>query len=589
MPPESRTFCLPVGPSTLMIRGGGVYIPAMQTALHILSLVEQLKNELVGGRIETTAFYKKLRTAVFTIRKDRERPALVLDFHPAGAGVYCVPGNKIAIETAEKPWPIFGLEGAEILSVVQPSLDRIFELGVRQGEKQMRVVFEALGPNANFWLLDHNGRKQATLRNRKFTPGDPYQHLETGDRIDPFKITGARLRERLQETADRSPLAAVKSILLGFNDTMTREALTRANPSSAAVDWTSLEHAESLAKAVREIAERFLQPQSAYLYRLRAGLEVYPFKLTSTEQTPEKFKNLSIAIMEMLTRLQTTVSESGEEQRIVKAVAAAIRRHERLIKNVEADIAKAADFERCKRFGELLQLNRHRLKKGVKSVEVEDVLSENTEKVHIELDPAASPNANIDAYFRRHRKGREGLELLQRRLEIVTDELRSLQKMNDELGADFDRATEKYASELLSLLPREAQKRDTLPRLPYREARLSTGLTIFVGRDGADNDRTTFEFAKPYELWFHTQQCAGSHVVMKFPNKSFVPSKREIEETAAIAAFHSKARNDTLVPVAYTERRYVRKPRKAKPGLVMIEREKSVMVVPKKERAGEKL
>jgi predicted ribosome quality control (RQC) complex YloA/Tae2 family protein len=69
--------------------------------------------------------------------------------------------------------------------------------------------------------------------------------------------------------------------------------------------------------------------------------------------------------------------------------------------------------------------------------------------------------------------------------------------------------------------------------------------------------------------------------VLKFPNKSFEPSRREIEETAAIAAWHSKARNDSLVPVVYTERKYVRKPRKAKPGLVTVERETSVMVEPR--------
>jgi predicted ribosome quality control (RQC) complex YloA/Tae2 family protein len=117
--------------------------------------------------------------------------------------------------------------------------------------------------------------------------------------------------------------------------------------------------------------------------------------------------------------------------------------------------------------------------------------------------------------------------------------------------------------------------------LPYKEYLLSTGLKIYVGRDGADNDRTTFDFARPYELWFHTQQCPGSHVVIKFPNKSFVPSKLEIGETAAIAAWFSKARNDSLVPVIYTERRHVRKPRKAKPGLVTVQRETSVMVEPK--------
>jgi predicted ribosome quality control (RQC) complex YloA/Tae2 family protein len=122
---------------------------------------------------------------------------------------------------------------------------------------------------------------------------------------------------------------------------------------------------------------------------------------------------------------------------------------------------------------------------------------------------------------------------------------------------------------------------DTTPRLPYREYTLSTGARIYVGRDGADNDSTTFQHAKPFELWFHAQQCPGSHVILKFPNKSFVPSKIEIEETASAAAFYSKARKNKLVPVIYTERKYVRKPRGAKAGLVVVDREKSVMVPPR--------
>jgi predicted ribosome quality control (RQC) complex YloA/Tae2 family protein len=568
-----------------MAAGYRTYIRTMQTALHIAALAAQLKKELVGGQIEATEFYKKLRTALFLVRNDRERVGLVFVFHPAGSGACCVPVSKIKLETTEKPWPIFGLDGAKVVDVIQPSLDRIFELVVMQGGENRRVVFEVLGPNGNLWLLDRSGGKLATLRNRKFVQGGDYKPPETSDRMKPFDVSGAQLRDRLGELTGRSPLATLKNILLGFNDTMIKETLSRANPSGATFDPTDPNHAEALANAVRQMAERFRQPESAYLYERRGSFEVYPFKLTFTELQPEKFKSLSAATLEMITRQKTTVNEAGEEQRVIKAVAAAIKRHERLIRNVEADIKKAADYEWYKRLGELLQMNRDQLRKGMASIEVDDILSETSEKVVIELDPAISPNANIEEYFRRHRKGREGLELLQRRCEIVTEELKSLRAMNEELEADLDSAREKYAAELFSLLPRETDKRDALPRLPYREARLSTGLTIFVGRDGADNDRTTFEFAKPYELWFHTQQCAGSHVVMKFPNKSFVPSKREIEETAAIAAFHSKARHDSLVPVAYTERRHVRKPRKAKPGLVMVELEKSVMVVPQKERA----
>ncbi|UCE25102.1 MAG: DUF814 domain-containing protein, partial [Candidatus Zixiibacteriota bacterium] len=167
------------------------------------------------------------------------------------------------------------------------------------------------------------------------------------------------------------------------------------------------------------------------------------------------------------------------------------------------------------------------------------------------------------------------------------DELGGLTAIQNDLEQNFDSARQKYEPEIMSLLPGERAEREVAPRLPYRPYVLSSGLTIFVGRDGADNDRTTFEFARPYELWFHTQQCAGSHVVMKYPNKSFEPSRREIEETAAIAAYFSKARKDSLVPVVYTQRKYVRKPRRAKPGLVLVEREKSVMVEPTKPSAAD--
>jgi len=557
----------------------------MPTALHIAALVNQLKAEIAAGRIVSTKFYKKLRTALFIVKKDSHRTALAFVYHPAGSGCFCVPAPKIKLETTEKPWPIFGLDGADVVEIVHPALDRIFELVLRHEGEVRRVVFEVLGPNGNLWLLDRSGGKQATLRNRKYVVGERYEPPEIGDRISPYEITGERLLARLGPKIDRSPMAALKGGLLGFDDTMTREVLSRAGLPVSELGSLNHEQAAMLARAVRDIAQRFTESHSAYLYSIRGGVEVYPFKLVSVEAQPDRFKTLSLATMEMVARRQVTVIETDEEKRLLKAVAAAIKRQQRLIKNVESDLGKAADFEQYKHLGELLQVNRNRLKKGMTSIEVEDVLSESPQRVVIELNPALSPHDNIDDYFRRHRKGRESLDLLKRRLEIVTGELDSLYRIQDELGADFETARNRYQAELTSLLPREADRREIRPRLPYREARLSTGLTVFIGRAGTDNDRTTFEFAKPYELWFHAQQCPGSHVVMKFPNKSFQPSKREIEETAAIAAWHSKARHDSLVPVAYAERRRVRKPRKAKPGLVTVEREKSVMVVPQKERS----
>jgi predicted ribosome quality control (RQC) complex YloA/Tae2 family protein len=552
----------------------------MQTALHIAALVAQIRAELVGGEIVSTEFYKKLRAGYLFVKKGGSKSALGFVYHPAGSGCFCVPAGKINPDTKEKPWPIFGLEGAVLTSVKQPALDRIFELQFRQGEGAGTVVFEVLGPNGNLWLLDADGCRLATLRNRKFILGQPYEPAPIGERLDPNTATPVEIGRRIADGEERSPISRLKDILLGIDDTLAREMIARAGLDGADFGSLSDDELNRLARAANEIAGRFEPSAAGYLYELGHAVETFPFKLTIANQQPEKFKTLSLAVMEMVGRRRDSVGEEDDRKRVLKALERAVKRNTKLLANLTADLATAADYERYKRFAELLQINRDRLKKGLKEIVLEDVLSDPAVEVTVALDPALAPNDNIEEYFRRHRKGREGREILERRVEIASAELERLKRISDDLEKDFESALKRYEIDLASLMPRSSTTTEPTVRLPYRSATLSTGLTIFIGRDGADNDRTTFDFARPYELWFHAQQCPGSHVVMKYPHKNFEPSSREIEETAAIAAWHSKARNDSLVPVVFAERRYVRKPRKAKPGLVTVEREKSLMVTP---------
>ncbi|RKX23683.1 MAG: hypothetical protein DRP45_09935, partial [Candidatus Zixiibacteriota bacterium] len=106
------------------------YIRLMQTALHIVSLVAQLEQELLGGKVVSTEFYKKARAAYFHVRQAKTVRALGFVYHPGGSGCFCVPSSKVKVETREKPWPVFGLEGSVITSVRQKGLDRVFELNV---------------------------------------------------------------------------------------------------------------------------------------------------------------------------------------------------------------------------------------------------------------------------------------------------------------------------------------------------------------------------------------------------------------------------------------------------------------------------
>lgn len=551
----------------------------MQTALHILTLVDEMRREMVGGPVVSTEFYKKERAAHIFVKGPKTRVAFSFLYHPHGYGIFVVPASKVKVDTREKPWPIFELEGAVVTGVEQIGLDRLLTITVRAGAIEAKVVVEGLGANGNMWLLDAEGRIHGTLRKRDFTPGESYTPPEPFGGLDPFEVTAEDLVALAEEAPDSSPIMLLQKNITGFNRTLAIEAVHR---SGIAAGDRNAEALAAVARTVRDLAGRFRGADIGYLHTVGGRPEVYPFKLTSVGEPEEKFKSLSLAVLHMTGSKQSSVEQADEEKTILQALGRAVKRLERRIANVESDIAQASDYERYRKFGELLQINFDAIKRGMESITVEDVYLEPHGPITIPLDPTVLPSENVESYFKRYRKGREGLELLQRRLEISRQEVEELRRMNAELELNFEEARERYRAELESLLPKEGAREESAARLPYREYTLSTGLRIFVGREGADNDRTTFEFAKPHETWLHTQQCPGSHVVIKHPNKSFEPSKQEISEAAAIAAWFSKARNDTMVPVIYTERRYVRKPRKAKPGLVMVEKEKSVMVAPRK-------
>lgn len=558
----------------------------MQTALHILSLAVEMKRDLLGGKVVNTEFYKKERSGYLFIKSQSGLWAVGIVFHPAGSGYFIVPGSKIKVETKEKPWPIFDLTDAVIIDITQPRLDRIIHVTVEKNGQRMVVVIEAIGPNGNLWLLDDQFGKLATLRNRDFKTGDRYEMPSMPARLNPKELTANQLAAAIAAQVNGSPgqplVLFLEKTLIGFNRTLAREAATRAGIADLDLEEVEAPQIEKLVPAVGEIVTRFADPESGYLYVVAGVPESYPFKLSSIDEQPERFKSLSFAIMTGAAQRQDKTEQLDERKASTDLVRSAIKKLERRIYKLDADIAEAQDYERYKRLGELLQINFNKLKRGMTSITLEDVIADTAQTVTIPLEQAHSPRENVESCFRKYRKGREGLDLLQRRLEISKDELEELRTIVDDLDRTYDQAVARYRAELESLRPRAAGPGAApAQRLPYKPYLLSTGLTIFVGRDGADNDRTTFDFAKPYELWFHAQQCPGSHVVIKHPNKSFEPSRAEIEETAAIAAFFSKAKNDSLVPVIYTERRYVRKPSKAKPGLVIVEREKSIMVAPK--------
>jgi predicted ribosome quality control (RQC) complex YloA/Tae2 family protein len=228
------------------------------------------------------------------------------------------------------------------------------------------------------------------------------------------------------------------------------------------------------------------------------------------------------------------------------------------------------------------------LHKGMKEVELEDVFSRDRAMALIKLDQKLTPAQNAEHYFNKAKKARAGAEEKLEHQEDVRERWETMRELLDRVSdvQTYDQLAEFAANSSEQLrklgykgLPGET--REKREEAPFRLFIVTGGFQVWVGKNSENNDLLTLKYARPNDLWFHARGSSGSHVVLRTGTGKGEPSRRALEETAGIAAFYSKMKNAKHVPVAMTERKYVRKPRGAPAGTVTIEREKLLFVNPR--------
>jgi predicted ribosome quality control (RQC) complex YloA/Tae2 family protein len=271
-----------------------------------------------------------------------------------------------------------------------------------------------------------------------------------------------------------------------------------------------------------------------------------------------------------------------------QAIAAIARRMDaaaRRIERLRAQHAGAADeAAHMRAHADLLLAQLHAVPRGAESVELDDYAGGT---VQVALDPVLSPADNAQRLYETARRRDRAAARIPR---LVADAERDIRRLEALAGRVRDGTA--TADELGALRTAAAAARADAPALPYREYRTSGGSEVRVGRGSKSNDELTFRHSSPSDIWLHARDVGGAHVILRWPHASSNPPARDIEEAATLAALHSRARTSALVAVDWTRRKYVRKPRKAAPGLVLPERVRTVFVQPdavleQRMRAGE--
>jgi predicted ribosome quality control (RQC) complex YloA/Tae2 family protein len=503
------------------------------------------------------------------------------------------------IHWTDQPWanpqepPMFCMllrkycEGGVIEAIRQVGLERIVEIDIRHrdelGDSSLKkIVLEIMGRHSNLILLDpitgiiHDGIRHVTpaiSSHRVVLPGSAYVSPPSQDKVNPLEQSKAAF-DTVMATSDD---AAVSSLLLnaytGLSPLITREIAYRANEQRDQA-WTIFH------RVMEQVASNAFE---ANLVLTDDGKALFSaIKLTHAQGEIQTFATMNQCLeiyyrdkaSRDLVRQRTTDLNRFLLNEIAKNEKKQLKLSDTLVEADEADLIR--------RMGELLTAHLHAFKRGDKSVDVVDYYEEEQPTISIALDPLLTPNENAQRYFRKYNKLKNSRAIVAEQMQATETEIQYLasvqQGLESATPADIGEIREElieqgYIRERGIKRGTKKKKKDTPAILCYTS---SEGIPIYVGKNNTQNDYVTNRLAMSSDTWLHTKDIPGSHVLIRGQEYG----DATLQEAAVLAAYYSKARESSSVPVDYTRVRNVRKPNGAKPGFVIYDGQKTLFVTP---------
>mgnify|MGYP000871425016 FL=1 len=496
------------------------------------------------------------------------------------------------------------LTGARLVSVRQPQLERMlcldFDAVNELGDSvRLTLVSEIMGRYSNIIFVDGEGKIIDALKRvdaemsseRLVLPGTAYQLPPPQNKLclletEPSRVIGAL--KSLPKNVELSK--GLLSVLQGVSPVVCRELQHRAGHGA---DLSAKE-------MTGEQEERLL----FFLKRLKetvGNVQGRPFLVVGPDQKPRDFSFFRMEQYGSSAVVREAGSFSGlldsfygerdridrmrvKEQDLLRVLTTVSGRLSRKINAQRGELAQCADRDALRVAGDLINANLYRLERGMTSAQLENFYDESLPAVRIRLDPLLTPSQNAQKYYKEYRKARTAEEKLTGQIEQARQELAYLDTVLEELSrAQTERDLEEIRQELREqgyIRPQRGKQRPLAASAPL-EFSVPDGFRVLVGRNNRQNDRLTLKQADHNDIWFHTKNIPGSHTILVTDGRE--PTEAAVLAAAKLAAFHSRAKDSSRVPVDYTRVRHVSKPQGARPGMVIYVKYKTLYVTPEKE------
>jgi predicted ribosome quality control (RQC) complex YloA/Tae2 family protein len=304
-------------------------------------------------------------------------------------------------------------------------------------------------------------------------------------------------------------------------------------------------------------------------------------RLSTLDSTFEKgeFETLSEALDIYYQQFNEENLFQQKAKSLQQKLKSEITKREKLIKKLNQDLQNHGNAEDWKKLGDLLLANLANAVRIEDTVLVTDYFDDNLPTLEIEIDKNLSLTEASEKFFKRYTKARNANVEISKRLEKLQSEIEDFKRQEIELQeAINEKDLSAYFTETVTNKGNKVQKTDEISKYA-RRYNSSDNLEILVGRNSKHNDFLTFKIAKSFDLWLHAAEYAGSHVIIRNPNKLEIPTKTLIE-AAELAAYFSQGKKQVKAAVHYTLRKFVHKPKGAVAGLVNLTSFKTILVEP---------
>ncbi len=491
------------------------------------------------------------------------------------------------------------LTGGTLRCVRQADLDRVLfldfdctnEIG---DEAKLTLCVEIMAKHSNIILINEENSIIDAVKRINFTksevrqvlPAMTYSLPPSQGKLSILANSPQTLMDSLFELKEKRLSDALLSVLQGFSPLVCREMAMLVGEEDVKLKNFTPSNMKSLYQKLDE-CKTSLETNTFKAVMLKNS-EAKPMDFSfmdisqyGTVYTAHEFESLSELLDEFYAerdRIDRMRQRAGDMN---KVIGNAIARTSRKLSMQSEELTVCADRETLRIQAELLNANQYKLQKGAVFCDVENYYDENR-MLRIPLDPALTPSGNAQKYYKAYRKAKTAEQMLKKLIDKGEQELQYLESVADTL---FRTSTQAELDEIRVELveggyikhrKRPGQKAEKpLPPLEYRS---SDGFKILAGRNNLQNDRLSLKTAHKNDLWLHAQKIPGSHVIVVAENKEIPPST--VEQAARIAAYHSKARESTLVPVDYTAVKNLKKPSGALPGKVIYKPFQTLWVKP---------